>query len=101
MATKPALSTSGQWSATLNHHELKVTGQLTMPTPGFTITLKKKEPQGINAAILLLEMTIVAPTGIEPQHTVNQTVTFEEHTTAHYQEVEILPERIKIPVKHV
>lgn len=100
MAAKPALSKSGDWTATLNQNQLKVSGQLTLPTPGYTVTLNKKHPQGSNPLDLQLEMTVVAPHGIEPQHVVTQSVTFQEHTKAAYREVEILPEGIKIPVKH-
>ena len=101
----PDVNKCGDWSATLHaepkkHGELKVHGKCTFPTPGFKVHLKKKEPQGINPAILLLEKVVVAPTGIEPQRVVTLPVSFEEKTTAHYEEVEILPDGTRIPVKH-
>jgi hypothetical protein len=95
----PIINQCKDWSATLHSDTLKVQGQCTFPTPGFKVQLKKKEPQGINPEILLLEKTIVAPTGIEPDHVVTITVSFEEHTAAHYHEVEILPDGTKIKVK--
>jgi hypothetical protein len=40
---------------------LTVRGKCTFPTPGYTVTLKKKVPQGINPAILLLDKTEAGP----------------------------------------
>ena len=96
----PDVNKCGDWSATLHYNQLKVHGQCTFPTPGFKVQLKKKEPQGINPEILLFEKTVVAPTGIEPQHVVTIGVTFEEHTTVHYKQVDILPDGTNITVKH-
>jgi hypothetical protein len=92
---------SPSWTATLDCDELKVNGTFTFPTTGYSVSLKKKEPQGINPAILLLEKALVPPTGIVADHIVNQPVSFEEHTTVRYKEVEILPDAIKINVTHV
>src|SRR5690606_1396719 len=46
---------------------LRVTGVCIMPTPGYTLTLERAEPQGVNPAILLLHLTIEPPTGIVAQ----------------------------------
>jgi hypothetical protein len=96
----PAPAATATWSATLHAHDLKVRGELTFPTPGYKVTLKKKHPQGINPSVLLLEKTVVPPTGIEPDHVVQMPVDFEEHTLVDYHEVEILPDGVKIKVKH-
>jgi hypothetical protein len=96
----PVISQSQEWAASLHSHKLKVQGKLTFPTPGYKVHLKKKEPQGINPAILLLEKTVVAPTGIEPDHITTVVVHFEEHTTVHLKEVEILPDGTTIKVSH-
>jgi len=96
----PAPAATAAWSATLHANDLKVHGELTFPTPGYKVTLKKKHPQGTNPMVLLLEKTVVAPTGIEPDHVATMPVYFEEHTMVDYQEVEILPDEIKIKVKH-
>jgi hypothetical protein len=95
----PSPKMAVEWTATLHHDQLKVHGEVTVPTPGYKVHLKKKEPQGINPAILLLEKVLIAPKGIEPEHVVTLPVTFEEHTTVHYHEVDILPDGIKIKVK--
>jgi hypothetical protein len=94
----PAAKTSTAWSATLHKDHLKVQGEFTFPTPGYKVELKRKVPQGINPSILLLEKAVTTPHGIEPQHVVTIPVSFEEQTTAHYHEVEILPDGIKIAV---
>ena len=91
---------SGDWSATLHSDRLNVHGQFTFPTPGYRVNLKKKEPQGRNPAILLLEKTVLCPKGIEPDSVVAMLVSFEEHTSAQYREVEILPDHIKINIRH-
>jgi hypothetical protein len=88
------------WTATLHSNKLKVQGKCTFPTPGFKVHLKRKVPQGINPEILLLEKTVVAPTTVEPDHVVTIEVSFEEHTSVHYKEVEILPDGTKIKVSH-
>lgn len=90
----------GGWTATLHSQKLTVHGECTFPTPGYKVHLKKKEPQGINPQILLLEKTVVPPTGIEPQHVVTQPVTFEEHVKVEYHEVEILPDGTRIKVNY-
>ena len=95
----------GEWSATLfpepdGPDELKVRGECTFPTPGFKVHLKRKEPQGINPAILILEKTVVPPTGIEQQRVVTVLVHFEESSSVRYDEVEIVPDGVRIRVKH-
>lgn len=37
---------------------LHVTGRCTMPTPGYTLTLTRAEPQGTDPDILLLELRV-------------------------------------------
>jgi hypothetical protein len=99
-AYMPIVNKCGNWSATLYSNTLKVHGECTVPTPGYKVHLTRKVPQGINPDILLLEKTVVAPKGIEPQHVATLPVSFEEHTTAHYHEVQILPDGTTIKVKH-
>src|SRR5271155_1989278 len=80
---------------------LRVKGKCTFPTPGYKGTLKKHTPQGINHLILLLDKTVTAPTGIEPQHVVTIEVHWEETTDVKYTEVVILPDDTKIKVEIV
>jgi hypothetical protein len=80
---------------------LNVFGECTTPTPGYKIELKEAVPQGINPLILLLEKTVIPPTGIEPQHLATAEASFTLETNTHYTEVVILPDDIKIKVEDV
>jgi hypothetical protein len=80
---------------------LKVRGECTFPTPGFKVTLKRKQPQGINPAILILEKTVVKPIGLEPQLVTTIPVEYEEKTDQHFTEVLILPDDMRITVQEV
>lgn len=61
-----------QWSATttqgIDSVRLLVKGVCQEPTPGFILTLTHVDVQGADPATLLLVLTVVATTGIEPQH---------------------------------
>lgn len=46
---------------------LYVTGEVQVSNPGIYTVLSKKEPQGINPAILLLDLHLVQKPGIWPQ----------------------------------
>lgn len=80
---------------------LTVTGQCTFPTPGYKVSLKRKVPQGINPAILILEKVVVAPTGIVPQLVTKVPVQYSETTDQRYTDVQVIPDNAKIPVKEV
>ena len=79
---------------------LTVRGKCTFPTPGYTVTLKKKVPQGINPAILLLEKTVTPPSGPQPEVITTIDVKYEEVTNYRYTEVE-LSDGTKIKVQDV
>ena len=102
----PTDSNCGKWSAIHDFMpprpgRLNVTGECTFPTPGFKVALKKKQPQGINPAILILEKSVVTPTGIEPQILTVVPVEYHETTDYLYTEVEILPDATFIPIQNV
>lgn len=80
---------------------LHVTGSCSFPTPGYSVTLKRKEPPGINPAILLLERTVQAPAGPEPDVVTEVEVHYEEETSALYTDVTILPDNVTVPVKQI
>jgi hypothetical protein len=80
---------------------LTVTGECTFPTPGYKVTLKKKEPQGINPRILILEKTVTKPTHPEPDVVTKQKVEYKEKTDVHYSEVQIVPDGELIKVQEV
>jgi hypothetical protein len=94
-----AANNSGVWSATLHSDKLNVHGRFAFPTQGYQVVIKKREPQGVNPAILILEKTVFAPSRTEPSNEVAMLVSFEEPANCPYREVEILPDRIRIAVK--
>ena len=94
-----AIHNSGVWSATLHSDKLNVDGRFAFPTQGYQVVLKKREPQGENPAILVLEKTVFAPSGTESNNGVAMLVSFEEQANSPYREVQILPDRIRIEVK--
>jgi hypothetical protein len=80
---------------------LRVNGKCTFPTPGYKVTLKKKQPQGINPNILILEKVVEAPTTVEPQIVTTVPVQYEEITDQHYTDASILPDNTSIRVEEV
>jgi hypothetical protein len=66
------------FSTSPSQHRLVVRGMVEAPTPGYKVKLVVANPQGINRHILLLRLDVTAPIGIEPDHVVHQTVSFEE-----------------------
>jgi hypothetical protein len=93
-----AAQNSSDWSATLHSDRLNVHAQFTFPAQGYKVNLRKKEPQGLNPAILLLEKTVIAPRTVQPSSSVAMLLSFEQHVTPECREVEILPDRIRIKV---
>jgi hypothetical protein len=57
---------------------LTVTGVCQEPTPGFKLTLSRVDVLGSDPDTLLLVLTVVPPTGIEPQHVTPTTVEFKQ-----------------------
>ena len=58
--------------------ELRVTGDVTEPTTGWTVELERAEPQGINRRILLLKLVEQAPTGQAGDIVTTHHVKYEE-----------------------
>ena len=70
---------------------LVVHGKVRVPTPGWKVRLTAANPQGINPRILLLILEATQPTGIEPQHVVEDEVSFVRLSqTGFYSSVSIL-----------
>ena len=71
-----------QWTATTTHGidtvDLTVKGVCQEPTPGFKLTLTRLVLPGSDPSILLLVLTVVAPTGIEPQHVTPTSVEYHQ-----------------------
>jgi hypothetical protein len=103
---QPDVNKCGSWAAWHDFMPgkpptLYVTGQCTFPTPGYTVTLRRAVPQGINPAILLLEKVVTAPTGVVPQVVTTLDVRFEEQTNERYTEVTINPDGVTVTVEIV
>jgi hypothetical protein len=58
--------------------KLRASGDVTEPTTGWTVTLERANPQGINPAILLLTINAVAPSGEAEDIVTTHPVRFEE-----------------------
>lgn len=69
--------------------QLRVTGTCILPTPGYSLSLTRAEPQGINPSHLLLNLTATEPSGIVTQVLTPTEVTYEETTDLHYERVDI------------
>ena len=79
---------------------LHVTGDVTVPTSGYSATLSPHIPPGFNPEIYLLDLAVTPP---PPSQVVNQVVTiikvqYEEKTKKNYASVTILPENITADV---
>jgi len=57
---------------------LTVKGVTKEPTPGYVLKLTHLDVPGGDPDTLLLVLTVTPPTGIEPQHVVTATVTYQQ-----------------------
>ena len=94
------------WAAWHDHQPpgppvLHVVGECEFPTAGFSVELRRKEPQGLNPKDLLLERVVYEPQG--PAATVITTVEarYREETDFEYATVTILPDGARVPVEEV
>jgi hypothetical protein len=70
--------------------ELSVTGDVTEPTTGWTVTLARAEPQGINPKVLLLKLVEQPPTGPAGDIVTTHHVKYDENPPkANYDQVTI------------
>jgi hypothetical protein len=71
-----------QWTATTTNGidtvDLTVKGICQEPTPGFKLTLTRFELPGSDPSVLMLVLTVVPPTGIEPQHVTPTSVEYNQ-----------------------
>lgn len=98
MADNPgsALPLEAEWTAHVDRltpgpGTLRVTGRLRMPTPGYTLSLSRAAPQGINPRDLLLDLVITPPGGFVAQVLTEAEVGYEEPVEAGFDTVTILP----------
>ena len=101
-----APGTCRHWYASHDHMPprpatLRVTGVCTFPTGGYSVELRRHEPQGINHRDLLLDKVVTEPTGPVPDVITDVEVRYEEVTDVDYDTVTILPDGPTIPVEDV
>ena len=102
-----AVGTCRDWSAHHDHEPpgpatLRVTGTCSFGTPGYTIELRRHEPQGINPKDLLLDKIVIPPGGdVGAQVITHVEARYEEITDFEYDTVTILPGGPSIPVREV
>ena len=99
-------TTTDEWSAVQDFMppgppRQRVRGVLVMPTPGYRVTLTRAEPQGINPAILLLELTSEPPSGMVAQVLTPTPVSYDEESEQRYTQVSIQPDGTSIEVEAV
>jgi hypothetical protein len=59
-------------------HKLIVIGTVEVPTSGWTVVLARKEPQGFNPSILMLDVVSTPPHGMAMQVITNIALRYEE-----------------------
>jgi hypothetical protein len=71
-----------KWTATSTHGidtvSLTVKGVCQEPTPGYKLTLVRVDLPGSDPSTLTLVLSVVAPTGIEPQHVTPTPVEYQQ-----------------------
>ena len=75
-----------------HHHKMKLhcTGKVSEPTTGWTVSLERATPQGINPKTLLLKLNEVGPTGAAGNIVTTHPVEFDEDPAkVHYTHVTI------------
>jgi hypothetical protein len=80
---------------------IHVTGEVTVPTSGYTATLRKHEPQGINDKDLLLDLIITEPTGAVNEIVTVIPVEYVEETDFGYTTASVIECALNIPVRDV
>lgn len=94
------------WSAWHDHQPpgppvLHVRGECEFPTAGYSVELRRAEPQGIDPKNLLLNLVVRAPTGPASQVITKLEARFSEETDIEYETVTILPDGGSVPVRDV
>jgi hypothetical protein len=77
----PAVQNTFKAELVKRHHhkyELRVTGDVTEPTTGWTVDIERAVPQGINPKVLLLELIERKPTGVAGDIVATHRVRYDE-----------------------
>jgi len=94
------------WAAWYDHQPpgprvLHVVGRCEFPTPGYSVELRRREPQGINPRELLLDCIVHAPSGVVPQVITAGGAGYREETDFEYDTVTLLPDGPSISVQDI
>jgi hypothetical protein len=94
------------WSAWHDHQPpgppvVHVRGECEFPSAGYSVELRRKEPQGINPKDLLLERVVHEPSGPVAQAITVVEARYREETDFEFDTVTILPDGPSIPVQEV
>jgi hypothetical protein len=100
------VGTCRDWYASHDHMppgpaRLQVRGSCRFPTTGYTVELRRHEPQGINPKDLLLDKVVQPPSGVIGPGSSDVEVRYEEQTDFEYDTVTILPSGPSIAVQEV
>jgi hypothetical protein len=96
----------GGWSAWHDHEPpgppvLHVRGECEFPTAGFSVELRRHEPQGFNPRDLLLDRIVREPSGPVPQVITVVEARYREETDFEFDTVTILPDGVLLQVQEV
>jgi hypothetical protein len=94
------------WSAWHDHQPpgppvLHVRGECEFPTAGYSVGLRRREPQGINPKDLVLNRIVQEPSGPVAQVVTVVEARYQEETDFEYDTVTILPDGVSVPVRDV
>ena len=78
---------------------VRVTGECEFPTQGYRVELKRKEPQGINPRILMLERIIHEPDGAVADVVTIEQVEYVDDGNTEYDQVHIVNEDVLLNVE--
>jgi hypothetical protein len=95
-----------EWSAWHDHQPpgppvLHVRGECEFPTAGYSVELRRREPQGINPKDLVLNRIVQEPSGPVAQVVTVVEARYQEETDFEYETVTILPDGVSVPVRDV
>lgn len=76
-----------------------VTCECELPTPGYRVELKRKEPQGINPRILLLEYIVHEPDDVVPDVITTEQVEYIDDSNNEYDQVHIVNKDVLLDVE--
>lgn len=107
LGVPPAATPAGNcrnWSAWHDHQPpgpatLRVTGECEFPSAGWSVELRRREPQGANPKDLLLERVVREPSGPVAQALTTLQARYEEETDFEYDTVMILPDGASVLVE--